>query len=290
MRQENMVASRVLACLLSIVAISNAHASPDEVQTRWHISGITVGISCEVLLERLSPNLRTRLIHINDSGGHRTATSPCAPPEVDPSGYDQLQLVTAHGAGKREAYRFVTDSSKRVVVVEYWIMWDRAELRPGIQSLSDQLQSRYGTPYARMIPPDTMFAYSAHMDARWSSSRTSHAAPRDFNPWVFMEVCQKRMPTPAAVVGCMQKANEIPQALDALVDSTDGVRLEAMIIPDRKGDPSTAYGMRLTLADYRYEKQWRERRKNQQTSLNTAQERDARSAEDAKLEGVQDFV
>ncbi len=202
---------------------------------------------------------------------------------VDPSGFDQLQLISTNGAGKREAYRIVIDSSKLVVVVEYWILWDSVELRPGIQGLSDQLQLRYGTPYARLIPPDTMFAYSAHMDARWSNSRTSHVAPRDFNQWVFMDVCEKQMPNPSAAMACMQKASEIPLALDSLVDSTDGIRLEALIIPDRKGNPRTARSMRLTLADSNYEKRWRERRKNQQALFGAVQERNARKAEEAKL-------
>lgn len=281
MRKKHFFISQLAAFLTAGFAITNANA--DEPPTQWRIADFTVGVSCQALLESLSPELRARLTHISDSGVRKLAISPCAPSEPDPSGYDQLQLTPTNGTGKREAYRFVIDSSRVVVVVEYLILWDNPELRPGIQGLSDQLQSRYGTPYARLIPPDTMFAYSAHMDARWSNSRTGNGAPRDFNPWVFMDVCEKRMPTPAAAIACMQKAYEIPSDLDALVDSTSGIRLEALIIPDRKGNPRSAQGMRLTLADSSYESQWRERRKTQLTLSSAAQEQKSRNAEEAKL-------
>ncbi len=281
MRKKHFYIGQIAAFFTVVLAITNVNAN--EPPTPWRIADFTVGGSCQALLESLSPELRARLTHINDSGVLKLAISPCAPSELDPSGYDQLQLMPTNGTGKREAYRFVFDSSKVIVVVEYWILWDSPELRPGIQGLSDQLQSRYGTPYARLIPPDTMFAYSAHMDARWSNSRTGNGAPRDFNQWVFMDVCEKRMPTPAAAIACMQKAYEIPSALDALVDSTSGIRLEALIIPDRKGNPRSAQSMRLTLADSNYERQWRERRKTQLALSSAAQEQNSRNAEVAKL-------
>lgn len=281
MRKKHFFIGQLAAFLMAGFAITNANA--EESPTQWRIANFTVGVSCQALLESLSPELRARLTHISDSGVRKLTVSPCSPPVLDTSGYDQLQLTPTNGTGKREAYRFVIDSSKVVVVVEYLILWDSPELRPGIQGLSDQLQSRYGTPYARLIPPDTMFAYSAHMDARWSSSRTGNSAPRDFNQWVFMDVCEKRMPTPAAAIACMQKAYEIPSALDAFVDSTSGIRLEALIFPDRKGNPRSAQGMRLTLADSSYENQWRERRKTQLTLSSAAQEQKSRNAEESKL-------